>query len=74
MKRGAHDDRCWEILDSLDDALRYDPYAAGERHPDLPDRFCVYQSPPLARLPTVYVLYEVDEAAGVVLLWNFEVR
>jgi hypothetical protein len=31
----------------------------------------IYQSPPVARVPRFYVLYEIDDARGRVILWNF---
>jgi hypothetical protein len=34
----------------------------------------VYQSPPLTRLPTVYILYEILDDKGIVVLWSFSVR
>ena len=74
FKRGANIDAFGELLDSLEFALRVDPRICGEPHPSSNGRFWVYEPPPIKRLPRVFILYEIDEAAGVVTLWNFCLR
>ena len=54
------------------DALERNPRAVGQRHPAYEGvEMWIYQSPPVARVPRFYVLYEIDGAKGEVILWNF---
>lgn len=48
------------------------PRIVGEQHPGYPSgKIWVYESPPVARLPKVSILYEIDDENGVVILWSF---
>lgn len=59
-----------DLFDSLDQGLCFNPYALGNPHPALNEiGLWVYNTPPLARLPTVYVLYEIIPVIQVVKLW-----
>ena len=63
------------MLLSFEDAVRVNPRIVGEQHPGFESgRMWVYQSPPILRLPTVYILYEIDDANGVVVLWNIHIQ
>lgn len=60
-----------DVLQSFDDAACVNPRIIGEQHPDLPGgRFWIYESPPISRLPTVRILYEIDDDKGIVIYWN----
>jgi hypothetical protein len=68
-KRAAHIDACWDLLDSLDEALCANPYAAGELFLDESgEELWVWISPAIARLPTVTVIYRIDAAKLQVVL------
>ena len=71
--RGAHHDGFWDLLESLQANLTFDPRSAGEPHPHLPGIW-VYESPPVARLPKVFILYTIDDETGIVRLRNFCIR
>ncbi len=65
LRRGASDSGCWEILNFLDESIRVDPRSIGEPHPGFPSGdIWVYESPPIARLEKVYILYRIDDARG----------
>lgn len=52
-----------------------DPRAVGVKHPGFPDKeYWVYEVPRLYRLPRITFLYEIDDDAGVVTLWNFDIN
>lgn len=62
-----------DLIDGFADGIRNDPKACGEPHPSFPEgNVWVYETPPVARLPKMYFLYEIDEEGGQVLLWNFK--
>jgi hypothetical protein len=63
----------WELLDALEDALKADPRACGEPHPDHANNGCwVYEFPSLARLPRASVLYQIRDD-GIVMLWALRI-
>lgn len=64
----------WEVFDSVCDALEVDPRSIGAQHPGFDGTCWVYESPPLLRLPRIYMLYRIIDDAGVVLLCNFSIR
>ncbi|WP_119388537.1 hypothetical protein [Taklimakanibacter lacteus] len=71
----AQDESVWEIFDIFETALKADPYSPGEPHPAYKTgKLLIYESPPVSRLPTIIVLYEIFEEEGVIKLWNFQMR
>lgn len=53
-------------------AVERNPRALGQRHPAWESaEIWVYQSPNIARIPAFAILYEIDDAKGVVVLWRF---
>jgi hypothetical protein len=55
----------------MEDALKCDPYAYGEKHPDHAGNGCwIHEFPRFKWSPFVAVIYTVDEDAGVVMLWS----
>jgi hypothetical protein len=61
-----------DILDAFEDGVKKDPRSCGEMHPAYSKgNFWVYESPPIARLPKIFMLYEIDDEKGQVKLWNF---
>jgi hypothetical protein len=73
-KRAGSNIDVWELLESLCDALEVNPRSVGEQHPDFDGSCWVYESPPVVRLPRMYVLYRIMDEEGVVWLYNFELR
>ncbi len=72
-KQAAPDaDIILDVLDSLEPVLCSDPYACGAPHASFAATgLWIWQSPPLRRLPTLYILYEIDAQRGKIILWNF---
>ena len=70
VARGPYDvDDLIDLLDSIESALDYNPYTFGVPHGENATNGCwVYSSPPIARIPKVYILYEIDESAQIVYL------
>ncbi|BBF68230.1 hypothetical protein SBA_ch1_04300 [Sphingomonas bisphenolicum] len=58
-----------EILQNFEALAKRDPRMVGVPHPDLVSLW-VYESPALARLPSVVFIYTIDDKAGMVDLWN----
>ena len=55
---------------SIEDALEFNPYLLGVPHDDHANSgLWVYNSPPLSRLPAVYVLYEIDDENKLATMW-----
>jgi hypothetical protein len=74
-KRAVDNEGFWDVLLSFDDAVRVNPRAVGELHPGFGSgTVWVYESPPIARLPPVKIVYEIDDEHGVVILWDFVVE
>jgi hypothetical protein len=62
----------WDVLDALEAAVCTDPRGCGEPHPSFPaGNMWVYESPALERIPRTFILYEIDDERGRVVLWNF---
>lgn len=71
-KRGAYHSSFWDLLDSFEWAVTRDPKACGERHPNYANgQFWIWESPPISRLPRVFILYEIDEKNGAVIAWSY---
>ena len=71
----AQDESAWEIVDSFETALKFDPYSLGEPLSAFKSgNILIYESPPVARLPTIIVLYEIFAGEGVIKLWNIRMR
>jgi hypothetical protein len=63
-------DDLFDLLASIEQGLEYNPHALGTPHPNHEHNgLWVYNSPPLIRFPTVYVLYEIDEERKLVIMW-----
>ena len=73
-KHAAKHEPCWELLDCIDASLKYDPYSGGESLDGNPLGLWVYQSPPIARLPVVVVLYEINPERKAVTLVSITVE
>ncbi|MGO4836932.1 hypothetical protein AB4144_32275, partial [Rhizobiaceae sp. 2RAB30] len=59
-----------DLFSGIEEGLGFNPYAMGQPHPGLNSRgLWIYTTPPLARLPKVFVLYEVIPGAMSVKLW-----
>lgn len=59
-----------DIFSSIEEGLGFRPQALGQPHPALNEKgLWVYVSPPIARLPKVYVLYEIVYETKTVHLW-----
>jgi len=72
LKRAASLSSCWEILDFLDQSIRADPRSVGEPHLGFPEgNIWIYESPPIERIPTFYILYRIDDERGRAILCNF---
>ena len=52
------DDLC-DLLASVEDGLAYNPYAVATSHPT--NGYWIYETPPIARLPKVRMLIEIDD-------------
>jgi len=53
-----------DLLNAFNDGVKKNPRACGEMHPVFPDgKYWVYESPPIARLPKICMLYEIDDQA-----------
>jgi hypothetical protein len=64
----------WDLLDSFEDAIKVDPRAIGEPHPDHTHNGCwVHQFPLIERLPITSVLYGIDDENRTVTLWSIRV-
>jgi hypothetical protein len=64
----------WELLESLEDAIKANPREVGEPHPDHVKNGCwVHQFPEIERLPNTSVLYVIDDNNGVITLWSLRV-
>lgn len=72
-RRGRHINECWEALDFLEMLIKRDPYSAGVQHPGVPE-FWVWESPPVKRIPKMYILYTIDEARGAAILRSFSIK
>ena len=60
----------YEVLDALEEALKFDPRVCGEPHPDYANNGCwIFEFPALARLPKCAVLYEIKDDEEEVMLW-----
>ena len=63
------------IVDAFDgflNAVEKNPRAVGQKHPNYDQgEFWLYESPPVSRIPNFAILYEIDDAEGVVILWRF---
>jgi hypothetical protein len=71
-RREALDSGFWDVLDSIEYAVCADPRSCGEPHPAFPlGNIWIYESPALVRIPKTYILYEINEQRGHVILWNF---
>jgi hypothetical protein len=53
------------------DALVLNPRAVGRRHPAYEFEMWIYESPRLIRMPRHFVLYEISDDKGQVILWHF---
>ena len=63
-----------EILDAFEAAVRHDPRSCGIPHPDTAlNGVWIHESPPLARLPQVALLYTIDDETGRVVLHNLKI-
>lgn len=59
-----------DLLASIESGLQFNPYAFGSRHPDYEETgLYVYNSPPIRRIPAVYILYDINEKTNEVRLW-----
>ena len=64
-----------DLIESLYDCLTDNPRTCGDQHPNWRgSRYWVYKSPPISRLPKLYVLYEIDANAGKVILWSIRMK
>ena len=61
-----------DVLESFEDVVCVNPRRNGEPHPAFKGgKVWIYESPPISRLPRVRILYEIDDANGIVIYWNF---
>jgi hypothetical protein len=71
-KRGAIFDVMWDLLDNIEDLIKFDPRSFGEHRFTYDEReFWIYEAPSFSRMPTVIILFEIDDENGNVILWNF---
>jgi hypothetical protein len=62
-------------LDSIEEVLRVDPYAAGEPLPEYEDEnLWIWRSPPIARLPTMVIVYRIEKSILRVTLLSILLR
>jgi hypothetical protein len=60
-----------DLLKSIESALNFNPYMFGEPHNDHEyNGWWVYSSPPIARFPSLYILFEIDNENRTVHLWS----
>jgi len=59
-----------EVLDLFERQAVVDPRMPGEPHPALPHLWIFETPAAIARLPRLIVVYTIDEAQGVVDMWN----
>lgn len=61
-----------ELMRLFESACKIDPRALGIPHPSFepPERFWVYESPPILRMRRFALLYEIDPENELVRLWN----
>ena len=53
------------------DALEQNPRVVGQKLEGLDQELWIYESPRVKRIPTFYVMYEIDDENGRVVLWGF---
>lgn len=71
-RRAAGNPHIKDALFGLMAALEKNPRVIGKRHEGFSGAdLWYYESPRLIRVPRFYVLYEIDDAKGVVTLWSF---
>lgn len=58
-----------EVLQNFQELAERNPYMLGLPHARL-ERIWVFESPALVRLPRAAFAYEIDDAKGLVILWN----
>jgi len=58
-----------DVFESLMEAFAFNPKSVGIPHPNS-DGLWIYETPPIRRLPRVYILYEISEATRQVTLWS----
>ena len=57
-----------DVFESLMEAFAFNPKSIGTPHPMFAGLW-IYETPPIRRLPKIYVLYEIADAARKVTLW-----
>lgn len=61
-----------DLLSSAEDGMRHNPFAIVTAHPH--NGHWIYETPPIARLPKVRMLVQIDPDEKLVIMWSASFR